>query len=71
MPLKSMQKSIKEQDKMRRYKLGVLFILFSLLQVGCSTLSVPKSNKIFSCEEEVVPKSLQYIEQQYRCTTNK
>jgi len=76
MPLKSMKKSIKEQDKMNKARVEILLILTAgLFQSGCSLLKTPKNiqkdTKIFSCEEEAKPKSLQYLEQQYRCTTNK
>ena len=41
---------------------------------GCSLLTVKQPIKVeekkLSCEEEAEPKSLQFLEQQYRCTSN-
>jgi len=54
--------------------LFIFFILF--LYIGCSSnLQSPiliegKENKeLFSCSEKAKPKSLQFLEQQYRCTS--
>jgi hypothetical protein len=64
-----MQKSIKGQGKRRMLSMKSMMILLFLLQSGCTAVQVQKSNdrENFSCEEEVTPKSLQYLEQQYRC----
>ena len=60
-------------------KIFLKLILVMVFISGCSSLHLGKStidisnsseNKEFSCEEKVKPKSLQYIEQQYRCTGN-
>jgi len=54
----------------------ILVMLFisgcSSLHLGKSTIEITKSSKKkeFSCEEKAKPKSLQYLEQQYRCTGN-
>ena len=68
MLLQSMQKSIKEQVNMNLNIFKILLSIFFLLQLGCTapTRTVVKS-KNFLCEEEVNPKSLDYLEQQYRC----
>jgi len=57
----------------------IYIILFSYIALfgGCSSLILKKeilknkkdTKKILSCEEEAKPKSLQYLEQQYRCTS--
>jgi hypothetical protein len=46
-----------------------MVVLLCLLQSGCTAVHMQKSNdsKQFSCEDEATPKSLQYLEQQYRC----
>ena len=48
-----------------------IMVLVFLLQSGCTGLQIKKVNneKKLSCEEEAEPKSLQYIEQQYRCSS--
>jgi len=50
-------------------KILVMFITL-YLQVGCSSLSFdhPIEREEFSCSQEAEPKSLQFLEQQYRCT---
>jgi len=45
---------------------------YIILFGGCSSLSLEKENHMkrkVSCEEEAKPKSLEYLEQQYRCTS--
>ena len=49
----------------------ILLSIFFLLQMGCTTLTPKVNSKKFSCEEEVNPRSLEYLEQQYRCTRDK
>jgi hypothetical protein len=66
-----MQKLIKEQVSMHVHVVKILLLLFFLLQVGCTALTSKVNSKKLSCEEEVKPKSLEYLEQQYRCTTSK
>ena len=48
---------------------GILFILWII--TGCRELTPAKitlhSYEILSCEEAAKPKSLQFLEQQYRC----
>ncbi len=68
MLLQSMQKSIKEQVNMNLNIFKILLSIFFLLQLGCTapTRIVVKSKKNL-CKEEVNPKSLDYLEQQYRC----
>ena len=52
----------------------LLLIVPIIIFNGCSLLSANQSVKIeekkLSCEEEAEPKSLQLIEQQYRCRSN-
>ena len=46
-------------------------ILVIGLYGGCSIhKSVDVSSPRFSCEDKAKPKSLQFLEQQYRCTTH-
>lgn len=66
-----MQKLINEQDRMSIDIVKISLLIFSLFQIGCTTFKSNVSTKKFSCEEDVKPKSLQYLEQQYRCTTSK
>ena len=42
-----------------------------LFITGCSTLKVGSKlkEKVLSCSEKAEEKSLQYLEQQYRCTS--
>ena len=52
----------------------IYIILFCYIALfgGCSSLILKKdklSKRQLSCEEEAQPKSLQYLEQQYRCTS--
>lgn len=70
MPLESMQKLIKEQVNMSLNIVKVFLSLLFLLQVGCSTLTPAVKSEKFSCEEEAPPKSLEFLEQQYRCTSS-
>jgi len=47
-------------------------ILVIGLYGGCTVQkSVDSSPYLFSCEDKAKPKSLQFLEQQYRCTTHK
>jgi len=51
-----------------------ILIIFIFLYTGCSriegvVLSVSEDNKQFSCSQKAKPKSLQFLEQQYRCTS--
>jgi len=56
---------------------NILFIFITLyLYSGCSgleSISLSKNVAIeeFSCSKKAKPKSLQLLEQQYRCTTQK
>lgn len=56
---------------MRSNIVKILLSLIFLFQMGCTALKSNVNSKKFSCEEEVKPKSLEYLEQQYRCTTTK
>ena len=42
-----------------------------LFQIGCTVHKVKKEpiQELLSCEEKAEPKSLQYLEQRYRCTS--
>lgn len=71
MPLTSMKKSIKEQVKMNLNIVKILLSIYFLLQVGCTTLRPTLNSKNVLCDEEVNSKSLEYLEQQYRCTKGK
>jgi len=50
-------------------------LLILLVLSGCTRLKFSNSNvtvserQLSSCEEEAEPKSLQFLEQQYRCTS--
>ena len=48
-----------------------IFFITLLFQVGCSrvTPQQEKKTELLSCEERAEPKSLQYLEQQYRCAS--
>ncbi len=47
---------------------SIILLLLILLLSGCTVIEMKKSNREnLSCREEVQPKSLQYLEQQYRC----
>ena len=58
-------------------------ILITLVSTGCTSLkmlkdekkenkSMPKraSSELLSCDKKAKPKTLQYLEQQYRCNTH-
>ena len=51
-----------------------ILIISIVLYSGCSriesvALSASEDNKQFSCSQKAKPKSLQFLEQQYRCTS--
>jgi len=48
-----------------------MIVLLFVLQSGCAKLQpeVSKGERKLSCEEKAKPKSLEYLEQQYRCTS--
>lgn len=53
-------------------RLDYLLGLMLLFQVGCTSLhGVKKESRevLLSCEESAMPKSLEYLEQRYRCTS--
>ena len=53
-------------------KISILLFFYFLLFGGCSSLILKKeqsSQRKLSCEEKAKPKSLLYLDQQYRCTT--
>ena len=61
---------------------GVVIILFLLLYTGCSfkitsqgieqiELTKESKPKNFPCEKKAKAKSLQFLEQQYRCNSHK
>ena len=64
-----MQKSIKGQGKGVLSMRSILIIGLLLLQSGCTATHMQKHDEAqsFSCEEVAAPKSLQALEQQYRC----
>ena len=70
MPLQSMQKLIKKRVNMNSKTVKIFILMILMFQVGCT--SIPKKvdlkSEKKSCDEEVQPKSLEYLEQQYRCT---
>ena len=49
----------------------ILCMIIILIYTGCS--KTPKTSEIsynqFSCTQKAKPKSLQFLEQQYRCTS--
>ena len=53
----------------------ILFILSIILYTGCTkqVTILTNSNDIsqLSCSQEAKPKSLQFLEQRYRCTSQK
>ncbi len=51
----------------------VLMLIMIVFYTGCSKLNplMPiKEKSLLSCEEKAKPKSLQFLEQQYRCTSD-
>ena len=48
-----------------------IFLITLLFQVGCTVPKIKKESmqELLSCEEKAEPKSLQYLEQRYRCTS--
>jgi hypothetical protein len=44
-----------------------------ILYTGCSRIELPKNRKVepLLCKQKVKPKSLQFLEQKYRCQTQK
>lgn len=61
-----MQKLIKGQIKMR-----IVLLLLLFLYMGCSSARLNSSvnTEVLSCSQKAEPKSLQYLEQQYRCSS--
>ena len=54
-------------------KLYIICFLYVTLFGGCTSLMLKDeepSKRTLSCEETAKPKSLLYLEQQYRCTTS-
>jgi len=59
-------------------RIYITFFCYVILFEGCSSLILNKevaqkeriSERKLSCEEKAKPKSLQYLEQQYRCTSH-
>jgi len=53
-------------------RIYIIFFCSIVVFGGCSSLILekekPRKRKL-SCEEDAKPKSLQYLEQQYRCTS--
>ena len=52
-------------------RIYIILFLYVTLFGGCSSLMLKEnqqSKRILSCEEKAQPKSLLYLEQQYRCT---
>lgn len=54
-------------------------ILIMLVSTGCTSFKILKENKsipkrasleLLSCDKKAKPKTLQYLEQQYRCNTH-
>jgi len=67
-----MQKLIKRQVSVIK-KISILFIF--LFYTGCTTLKFNqereqafKEKELFSCEKKAKAKSLQFLEQKYRCS---
>lgn len=61
-------------SKIKKVYMIKILIIFIFLYTGCSriegvVLSVSEDNKQFSCSQKAKPKSLQFLEQQYRCTS--
>ena len=60
-----------------RFILTLLIGIIVGLYSGCSRLKIEPMKtaknrpKVFSCQEEAKPKSLQFLEQQYRCRSQK
>jgi len=53
-------------------RIYIIFFCSIVIFGGCTSLTLEKekpSKRKLSCEEEAKPKSLQYLEQQYRCTS--
>lgn len=50
-------------------RISIVFVV--LFSIGCSSVQPEHTQEKLSCEEKAKPKSLQYIEQQYRCTAKK
>jgi len=58
-------------------RIYIILFCYTIVFGGCSPLIFNKevlekekpSTRKLSCEEEAEPKSLQYLEQQYRCTS--
>ena len=72
MQLLNMQRLIKKQDRSMDIIKNIFFLGFMLL-VGCSSHQVRKESfkEKLSCEEKAEPQSLQYLEQRYRCQSNR
>jgi len=47
----------------------MLYIYTGCSQIKSSTLAKSIDNKQLSCSKKAKPKSLQFLEQQYRCTS--
>jgi len=53
-------------------RIYIIFFCSIVVFGGCTSLNLEKENHMkrkVSCEEETKPKSLEYLEQQYRCTS--
>ncbi len=53
-------------------KVYIIFLFYVIVFGGCSSLVLKEKSSTrrpLSCEEKAKPKSLLYLEQQYRCTT--
>jgi len=51
----------------------LLILIMIIFYTGCSHLNslIPiKEENLLSCEEKAKPKSLQFLEQQYRCSSH-